>query len=45
VFQVAAGLMVLAFVLAWFLPNTTLRNDHGHGHGGAPEREKVGASE
>jgi EmrB/QacA subfamily drug resistance transporter len=45
VFLVAAGLMVLAFALAWFLPNTTLRNDHGHGHGGAPEREKVGAGE
>ncbi len=33
VFAVAAALMVVAFVLAWFLPNTTLRNEHGHGHG------------
>lgn len=45
VFLVAAGLMVVAFVLALFLPNTTLRDGHGHGHGGAPEREKVGAGE
>jgi EmrB/QacA subfamily drug resistance transporter len=28
VFEVAAGLMVLAFVLTWFLPNTTLRSEH-----------------
>lgn len=33
VFLVAAGLMVVAFLLSWFLPNTQLR-DAGHGHGG-----------
>ncbi|HEV7651166.1 MAG TPA: MDR family MFS transporter [Actinophytocola sp.] len=40
VFLVALPLMVLAFVLCWFLPNTKLRDgDRGHGHGGhgAPE--------
>jgi EmrB/QacA subfamily drug resistance transporter len=37
VFLVAVPLMVLAFVLCWFLPNTRLRDgDRGHGHG-APE--------
>ncbi|HEX2132676.1 MAG TPA: MDR family MFS transporter [Actinophytocola sp.] len=45
VFLTAGGLMVVAFVLAWFLPNTVLRDQHGHGHGDAPEREKVGAGE
>jgi EmrB/QacA subfamily drug resistance transporter len=35
VFLIAVPLMVLAFVLCWFLPNTKLRDgDHGHGHGG-----------
>lgn len=39
VFLVAVPLMVLAFALSWFLPNTKLR-DGGHGHGhGAPEPE------
>ncbi|HEY0454038.1 MDR family MFS transporter [Actinophytocola sp.] len=31
VFLVAAGLMVLAFVLTWFLPNTVLRDKHEGG--------------
>lgn len=35
VFLVAVPLMLLAFVLCWFLPNTKLRDgDRGHGHGG-----------
>jgi hypothetical protein len=35
VFLVAVPIMVLAFVLCWFLPNTKLRDgDRGHGHGG-----------
>ncbi|MGH3758599.1 MDR family MFS transporter [Actinophytocola sp.] len=34
VFLVAVPLMVLAFLLCWFLPNTKLRDgDRGHGHG------------
>ncbi|HEY7597544.1 MAG TPA: MDR family MFS transporter [Actinophytocola sp.] len=41
VFLVAVPLMVLAFVLCWFLPNTKLRDgDHGHGHGQAPAQEQ-----
>ncbi len=38
VFLVAVPLMLLAFVLCWFLPNTKLRDGgHGHGHGGHGE--------
>lgn len=34
VFTVAGFLMLGAFVLAFFLPNTKLRDEHGHGHQG-----------
>lgn len=48
VFLVAVPLMVLAFLLSWFLPNTKLR-DGGHGHGGhggpgGPDAEGAGGA-
>lgn len=44
VFLVAVPLMVLAFVLCWFLPNTKLRDgDRGHGHGAPGGSDGPGA--
>jgi len=46
VFLVAVPLMVLAFVLCWFLPNTKLRDgDRGHGHGGHGGGDSAGGEE
>jgi MFS family permease len=36
VFLVGVPLMLAAFVLCWFLPNTKLKGGQGHGHEGAP---------